>query len=240
MRNVSQLHPELQKKVEQLKILCQQNGITIGISECVRTVAEQDVLYAKGRTMPGKIVTKAKGNTYSSMHQWGVAFDFYLKMDVDGDGSVSDDALNNSTELFNKVGKIGQSIGLEWGGAWKSMKDLPHFQLPNWGSTPAKLKRLYGTPEKFMATWKKKGQTVTESNKITTTTKESEDYNMKTIKKGSKGNAVKVWQIIIGAAADGIFGSGTESATKIWQSNHGLTADGIVGKMSWKAGLEAL
>lgn len=69
---------------------------------------------------------------------------------------------------------------------------------------------------------------------------ESEDYNMKTIKKGSKGNAVKVWQIIIGVAADGIFGSGTESATKIWQSKHGLTADGIVGKMSWKAGLEAL
>lgn len=240
MRNVSQLHPELQKKVEQLKILCQQNGITIGISECVRTVAEQDVLYAKGRTMPGKIVTKAKGNTYSSMHQWGVAFDFYLKMDVDGDGSVSDDAFNNSTELFNKVGKIGQSIGLEWGGAWKSMKDLPHFQLPNWGSTPAKLKRLYGTPEKFMATWKKKGQTVTESNKITTTTKESEDYNMKTIKKGSKGNAVKVWQIIIGAAADGIFGSGTESATKTWQKNHGLTQDGVVGKNSWKAGLESL
>jgi len=240
MRNVSQLHPELQKKVEQLKMLCQQNGITIGISECVRTVAEQDALYAKGRTMPGKIVTKAKGNTYSSMHQWGVAFDFYLKMDVDGDGSVSDDAFNNSTELFNKVGKIGQSIGLEWGGAWTSMKDLPHFQLPNWGSTPAKLKRLYGTPEKFMATWEKKGQTVTESDKITTTTKESEDYNMKTIKKGSKGNAVKVWQIIIGAAADGNFGSGTERMTKTWQGNHGLTADGIVGAKSWKAGLEAL
>ena len=68
----------------------------------------------------------------------------------------------------------------------------------------------------------------------------TEDYNMKTIKKGSKGNAVKVWQIIIGAATDGIFGSGTESATKTWQSKHGLAADGIVGKMSWKAGLEAL
>ena len=68
----------------------------------------------------------------------------------------------------------------------------------------------------------------------------TEDYNMKTIKTGSKGNAVKVWQIIIGAAADGIFGSGTESATKIWQSNHGLAADGVVGKMNWKAGLEEL
>ena len=68
----------------------------------------------------------------------------------------------------------------------------------------------------------------------------TEDYNMKTIKKGSKGNAVKVWQIIIGVTPDGKFGSGTESTTRDWQESHGLTADGIVGKMSWKAGLEAL
>lgn len=74
----------------------------------------------------------------------------------------------------------------------------------------------------------------------TTTVKESEDYSMNTIKKGSKGNAVKVWQIIIGTTADGIFGSGTESMTKTWQKNHGLTADGIVGKNSWKTGLESL
>ena len=74
----------------------------------------------------------------------------------------------------------------------------------------------------------------------TTTVKESEDCNMNTIKKGSKGNAVKVWQIIIGTTADGIFGSGTENMTKTWQKNHGLMADGIVGKNSWKTGLESL
>ena len=51
----------------------------------------------------------------------------------------------------------------------------------------------------------------------TTTVKESEDYSMNTIKKGSKGKSVKVWQIIIGT-----------------------TADGIVGKNSWKTGLESL
>ena len=74
----------------------------------------------------------------------------------------------------------------------------------------------------------------------TTTVKESEDYSMNTIKKGSKGNAVKVWQIIIGTTSDGIFGSGTENMTKTWQKNHGLMADGIVGKNSWKTGLESL
>lgn len=74
----------------------------------------------------------------------------------------------------------------------------------------------------------------------TTIVKESEDYSMNTIKKGSKGNAVKVWQIIIGTTADGIFGSGTENMTKTWQKNHGLMADGIVGKNSWKVGLESL
>jgi len=74
----------------------------------------------------------------------------------------------------------------------------------------------------------------------TTTVKESEEYSMNTIKKGSKGKSVKVWQIIIGTTPDGNFGSGTESMTKTWQKNHGLTADGIVGKNSWKTGLESL
>ena len=69
---------------------------------------------------------------------------------------------------------------------------------------------------------------------------ESEEYDMKTIKKGSKGKAVKVWQIIVGTTADGTFGSGTESITKTWQKVHGLTPDGIVGAKSWKVGLESL
>lgn len=65
-------------------------------------------------------------------------------------------------------------------------------------------------------------------------------YNMKTIKKGSKGTAVKIWQLIIGAEIDGSFGSETERLTKAFQKSHGLTIDGIVGKNSWKAGLESV
>lgn len=145
MRMVEELHPNLREKVEELKSLCRQNGLLIGIGECVRTVEEQDALYAKGRTTSGKIVTNARGSTFSSMHQWGVAFDFYRN---DGCG-----AYNESGGFFERVGKLGKSIGLEWGGDWKSPVDKPHFQLPYWGSGASKLKKLYKTPRDFMRTW---------------------------------------------------------------------------------------
>lgn len=203
MRDVKQLHPELQKKIAQLQDICKKNGIKIGISQCLRTTAEQDALYAKGRTAEGFIVTNCKGSTYSSMHQWGVAFDFYLSMDVDGDGQTSDDAFNNASGLFDKVGKLGQSIGLEWGGSWKSVVDKPHFQLPDWGSTAKKLKELYKTPEKFMATWSSTSdaeQSV--KNDTETATKNKVEYAKSRNKKYIKPYTIKKKSVLrIGAGA---------------------------------------
>ncbi len=144
-RDISLCHPELQKKAEKLVSACRGQGLLIEIGECYRTVAEQDALYAKGRTAPGSIVTNAKGSSYSSHHQWGTAFDIYRN---DGKG-----AYNDSDGFFSKVGAIGVKIGLEWGGNWTSPVDKPHFQLPYWGSTTAMLKNLYGTPEEFKKTW---------------------------------------------------------------------------------------
>ena len=154
MRDVTQLHPRLQEKFELLQKKCAQKGIKIKATECLRTAKEQDALYAKGRTAPGNKVTNAQGKDAKSMHQWGVAFDVAIDMDVDKDGDVDIRDLYN-VKLLNVVGRIGQSIGLEWGGSWKSIMDKPHFQLPDWGSTPKMLKVKYGTPEKFIATWSK-------------------------------------------------------------------------------------
>lgn len=157
MRDRTQLHPRLQSKIKELILKSTKAGLLIGIGECVRTVEEQDALYAQGRTEPGNIVTNAKGSTYSSMHQWGIAFDFYRN---DGQGLY-----NDSDAFFRQVGKIGKSIGLEWGGDWTSPVDKPHFQLPDWGSTPAKLRAMYGTPEKFRSTWEVEEVTQDEFNK---------------------------------------------------------------------------
>ena len=144
-RDISLCHPELQQKAEKIVSACRGQGLLIGRGECYRSIAEQDALYAKGRTAPGSIVTNAKGSSYSSHHQWGTAFDIYRN---DGTG-----AYNNNDGFFDLVGTIGVKIGLEWGGNWKSPVDKPHFQLPYWGSTTITLKNLYGTPEEFKKTW---------------------------------------------------------------------------------------
>jgi peptidoglycan hydrolase-like protein with peptidoglycan-binding domain len=61
----------------------------------------------------------------------------------------------------------------------------------------------------------------------------------KVIKSGSKGDAVKSWQILLNAwgyscgIPDGIFGGKTTEATKKFQGDYGLTQDGIVGSKTW-------
>lgn len=151
-RDINKCHPRLILLSKKLVSACKGQGLIIGIGECYRTTKEQDTLYAQGRTKAGKIVTNAKGSSYSSHHQWGTAFDVYRN---DGKG-----AYNDYDGFFAKVGKIGKSIGLEWGGDWKNPVDKPHFQLPDWGSTTVRLKRMYGTPENFQKTWKEEIEVV--------------------------------------------------------------------------------
>ncbi len=150
MRDITLCHPRLQTLAAKLKEECNEKGLKIEIGETLRTKAEQDALYAQGRSKPGRIVTNAPGSSYSSFHQWGTAFDIYRN---DGKG-----AYNESGNFFRKVGETGVSLGLEWGGNWKSIIDQPHFQLPDWGSSTQKIKSLYQNPEAFMKTWPPKEQ----------------------------------------------------------------------------------
>ena len=52
------------------------------------------------------------------------------------------------------------------------------------------------------------------------------------LRRGSKGDGVKMMQEALGIGADGIFGPGTERKLKEWQAANGLTADGIAGPMT--------
>lgn len=90
----------------------------------LRTFAEQDALYAQGRTTPGNKVTNAKGG--QSWHNFGLAID----MVEDGDpnkAGIQWSWANNASYL--KIGTFAQQSGLEWGGFWKSFQDFPHVQM---------------------------------------------------------------------------------------------------------------
>lgn len=224
-REINKLHPRLQDLITKLIIECNKQGLKIGISECVRTVSEQDTLYSYGRTdkSRGK-VTNAKGSTYSSMHQWFIAFDFYRN---DGKG-----AYNDSDGFFTKVGKIGQKLGLEWGGAWISIKDKPHFQLSEWGSTPSKLRKEYGVPDKFKLSWANKPtQTITKDSS-------KEDImwlqtNLNKCLKGVKG--------FVPLVVDGGYGKKTCDAVKLYWKQLKWNKDGLDdGSRSGKSTINAL
>lgn len=147
MRDISQLHPRLQTIIATCQTLWANAGLNVGIGECLRTVEEQDALYAQGRTTEGEIVTYATGYDYSSQHQWGIAFDIYQN-------DANDPYPDPSTSTFwTDVSNIAKANGLAWGGDWTSPVDMPHFYLPDWGDTTTLLKSTYGTPEAFFATW---------------------------------------------------------------------------------------
>lgn len=96
--------------------------IPLRVTDGFRSYAQQDAIYAQGRTKPGSIVTYAKGG--SSNHNFGLAIDIVPI----GRNSLNEPFLNWNTSQYPFLGRIGQSIGLEWGGTWKKIKDQPHFQ----------------------------------------------------------------------------------------------------------------
>lgn len=125
LKKLEGLHPNLQNFfMELIKISPYDFSITQGI----RTAEEQNKLYQQGRTMPGKIVTNCDGYKLKSNHQ----------TKSDGLGHAGDIAVlvNNKITWEKKYYKevaisariLMQKYNIEWGGDWKSFKDLPHFE----------------------------------------------------------------------------------------------------------------
>jgi peptidoglycan L-alanyl-D-glutamate endopeptidase CwlK len=133
---VTLLHPAVRAEVKQLIEQAESGfppSMAIRIVQGLRTIAEQDALYAQGRTKPGAIVTKAKGG--SSFHNYGLAIDFAILTDKDGNGTFEDlswdikrDNDKDGVADWLEVVKVFEAAGWEWGGKWASLKDYPHLQ----------------------------------------------------------------------------------------------------------------
>lgn len=106
-------------------------GIPYVVTCTHRSEAEQEVLFDQGRRTPGKIVTNAPPGM--SAHNC-----------VDTNGKPSSEAFDivvlangkpdwdGTHPVWEQAGKLGESVGLEWAGRWRSFPEKPHFQKPNW------------------------------------------------------------------------------------------------------------
>ncbi len=117
--NTNLLLPKVFILQNKLTLDCYKKGISYVVTQTLRTKEEQNILYAQGRTVPGTIVTNAKGG--QSMHNYGIAFDVCPV--------IGSKLMWNRIDLFDKIGAIGMKLGLEWGGSWDKFQDKPHFEL---------------------------------------------------------------------------------------------------------------
>jgi len=125
-----QVHPTLAAKVHAAFAALAAQGTYFCVAQGLRTYAEQDALYAQGRTTRGHIVTNARGG-YSN-HNFGCAVDCYPYLSGPG-GAINWAA--NSPQFRAMVSAL-ETQGLVWGGSWTSLPDAPHFQLASVPVTP--------------------------------------------------------------------------------------------------------
>ena len=115
------IYPELARRMNQVEQILETLGFTIRISQALRTYAEQEAIYAQGRTSPGQIVTHARGG--DSWHQYGLAVDF---VPMENGQPVWD----RTHPAYGKTIEIAESLGLVSGSRWPEPKtDFPHLEL---------------------------------------------------------------------------------------------------------------
>jgi hypothetical protein len=120
-KQIATLKPEVQGRAANFAVLARNwgkaNGYEVVITEGYRSPERQNELYAQGRTAPGPRVTNARAG--QSNHQSAKAFDFTI---LKNGKEVTDE------RVWRQVASIGKRLGFEWGGDWKSFKDLNHLQ----------------------------------------------------------------------------------------------------------------
>lgn len=142
------LHPLLQRRYTDFDADMTSRGIILRITQALRTWAQQDALYAIGRTVPGKIVTEAKGG-YSA-HNFGYAVDVTPN---DPAFPVWKPDWNENDDRWKTVLTVAENYGLEEGAEWRTFPDFPHLYLAELPATPTDAMRALYSQSGMQALW---------------------------------------------------------------------------------------
>ena len=115
-RALDDLNQKFKPLAFQLLARCVEAGIAVIIVDTLRTEAEHEANLLKGVSW----VTRSK-------HLDGLAIDIcpYETYLLHGPDKLQ---WNTNDLTWERLGKIGEALGLRWGGRWKQ-KDMGHFEL---------------------------------------------------------------------------------------------------------------
>lgn len=154
-RDLNDLQPAFRAKAYQFQMRCEEAGFPVLIYCTLRTLHEQAILYRQSRPL-GRIRIKADElrDTYNrpdlaeilmsvgpqngphvtnaapgqSLHQYGLAFD---GVPMSGGKPVWQHNKPETASCWLRYGELGEAVGMEWSGRWKSFPEFPHFQEPS-------------------------------------------------------------------------------------------------------------
>jgi peptidoglycan LD-endopeptidase CwlK len=135
------VNPELSRRIHQLADMV---SFPFRVTQGLRTYADQDALYAQGRTAPGSIVTEAQGG-YST-HNFGLACDVVPFID-----GVAD--WNDKDAQWAEILAKAPSCGLAEGAQWRTFPDMPHLYPTEVPASPTDAMRTLMASQGIQAVW---------------------------------------------------------------------------------------
>lgn len=120
---LAKVHPVLCERIQKFIDEAAGRGISVLVTQGLRTWEEQAKLYDQGRTLPGKIVTKAPPGF--SWHNFGLAVDV-VPDNIQDPGLQLD--WNEAHPVWKQILGIAKPYQLAEGAEWRSFPDFPHLQ----------------------------------------------------------------------------------------------------------------
>lgn len=115
-RKIEDLRSDVAANCRVWLALCREAGLNVLVTGTVRDAEYQMQCYRNGTSRAKKPAFHAQGI--------GLAFDFCKN--VKGQEYAD-------LDFFRRAGEIGEKIGFEWGGRWRSFPDRPHLQWSQGG-----------------------------------------------------------------------------------------------------------
>lgn len=125
-----------QRMLVVFKLMHDQHGIDMVLLEGYRSPERQAQLAGLG----GSITRASAGESY---HQYGLGADCAFLRDGRIVISENDPWV---AAAYARYGEVARSVGLTWGGGWRSIKDLGHVELHREGFVPGRVNAAVAKP----------------------------------------------------------------------------------------------